>query len=159
MTNPQGPFGPNPYGGNPFGGAPFGGVPPGPPVYTAPPPHRPRANTLATLSVVFAFLFAPAGALLGHLGLAQIRRSGERGRDRAIVGLMLSYAVITLTVVALIAWATQANSNPIRTAAPGTTANPNSTGSSTFFWSSPSAPASRPAAAPPAGSRLRPTPG
>ncbi len=128
MTTPQGPFEPNPYGGNPFGGVPFGGMPPGPPVYTAPPPHRPRTNTFATLSVVFAFLFAPAGAVLGHLGLAQIRRSGERGRDRAIVGLMLSYAVITLTVVALIAWATQSESNPVRTATP---ANSDSTSAPT----------------------------
>jgi eukaryotic-like serine/threonine-protein kinase len=144
MTNPQGPFGPNPYGGNPFGGAPFGGLPPGPPIYAAPPPYRPRTNTFATLSLVFAFVFAPAGAVLGHLGLAQIRRSGERGRDRAIVGLMLSYAVITLTVVALIAWATQANSNPIRTATPGNNAAPSSTGSS----SPPRSPIVTPAALP-----------
>jgi hypothetical protein len=91
-------------------------MPPGPPIYTAPPPQRPRTNIFATMSVVFAFVFAPAGAVLGHLGLAQIRRSGERGRDRAIVGLMLSYAVITLTVVALVAWASQSDSGSSRTA-------------------------------------------
>ncbi|WP_210115440.1 sensor domain-containing protein [Mycobacterium sp. DL99] len=61
-------------------------------------------NTLSTLSVVFAFVFAPAGALLGHLGLAQVRRTGERGRDRAMVGLTLSYSFIALAVVALVVW-------------------------------------------------------
>jgi hypothetical protein len=115
MTNPHEPFGPNAFGGNPFG-APYGGMPPGPPIYTALPPPRPHTNILATLSVVFAFVFAPAGAVLGHVGLAQIRRSGERGRDRAIVGLMLSYAVITLTVVALVAWASQTDGGSSRTA-------------------------------------------
>lgn len=116
MTNPQEPFGPNAFGGNPFGGAPYGGVPPGPPIYTAPPPQRRRTNLFATLSVVFAFVFAPAGAVLGHLSLKQIRRSGERGRDRAIVGLMLSYAVITLTVVAVVAWTAQTDGGSSRTA-------------------------------------------
>ncbi|MGV0050182.1 sensor domain-containing protein [Mycobacterium colombiense] len=122
MSNPQEPFGPNAFGGNPYGGPPYGGMPPGPPVYTAPLPQRPRTNVFATLSVVFAFVFAPAGAVLGHLGLAQIRRSGERGRDRAIVGLMLSYAVITLTVVAVVAWATQGDGGSSRTASQTSTA-------------------------------------
>lgn len=116
MTNPQEPFGPNAFGGNPFGGVPYGGVPPGPPIYTAPPPQWRRTNIFATLSVVFAFVFAPAGAVLGHLSLKQIRRSGERGRDRAIVGLMLSYAIITLTVVAVVAWTAQTDGGSSRTA-------------------------------------------
>lgn len=68
---------------------------------TSPPP---KANTLATLSLVFAFVLAPVGALLGHLGLAQIRRTGQPGRDRAIIGIALSYTVITLTVGALVIW-------------------------------------------------------
>ena len=78
---------------------------PQPPVISAPPPPlRHRANTFATLSVVFAFLFAPAGAVLGHLGLAQIRRTGQLGRDRAVIGLTLSYAFILIAVVALVIW-------------------------------------------------------
>lgn len=124
MSNPQQPYGPNPYGG----GHQFNGFPGAPPVFTAPPPMRPRANTFATLSVVFAFVFAPVGALFGHLGLRQIRRTGQAGRDRAIVGLILSYAVITLAVVALIAWLTRPDDNPVRTAAPSTTTAPATTG-------------------------------
>jgi PknH-like extracellular domain/Domain of unknown function (DUF4190) len=78
---------------------------PQPPVISAPPPpRRHRTNTFATLSVVFAFLFAPAGAVLGHLGLAQIRRTGQLGRDRAVIGLTLSYAFILIAVVALVIW-------------------------------------------------------
>ena len=57
---------------------------------------------MATLSVVFAFVFAPAGVILGHLALSQIHETGERGRDRALVGVTLSYVFITVAVVALI---------------------------------------------------------
>ncbi len=79
---------------------------PEPPVISAPlPPSPHKTNTFATLSVVFAFLFAPAGAVLGHLGLSQIRRTGQRGRDRALVGLTLSYAFIVIAVAALVIWA------------------------------------------------------
>ncbi|WP_142281111.1 sensor domain-containing protein, partial [Mycobacterium palustre] len=94
-----------------------------------PPPPRRSSNAMATLSLVFAFVFPPAGAILGHLGLAQIRRTGEPGRDRAVAGLALSYAFITATVLALVAWATLAAfpGTPGRTAAPApapTTAAP-----------------------------------
>ena len=126
MTNPQDPHGYNPFSYDPLGRVPFESPPVPPPVFIAPPPPlRPRVNPLATLSLVFAFVFAPAGAILGHLGLAQIRRTGELGRDRAQIGITLSYAFIGLTAVALVAWATfaanRAATNSDRTAAPATT--------------------------------------
>ncbi|TAM68077.1 sensor domain-containing protein [Mycobacterium sp.] len=113
MTNPQDPYWQNPLSYDPLGRVP----PPTPPMEPpaeppafapppAPPPYRPAVNTLATLSLVFAFVFAPAGAILGHLGLAQIRRTGELGRDRALVGVTLSYVFIMLAVVAVAGWAT-----------------------------------------------------
>ena len=127
MTNPQDPYGYNPFSYDPLGRVPFEPPLVQPPVFIPPPPppYPPQVNPLATLSLVFAFVFAPAGAILGHLGLAQIRRTGELGRDRALIGIALSYAFIGLTVVALVAWATFAatraatSSNP--TAAPATT--------------------------------------
>ena len=90
------------YDGDWFAADPY----PQPPVISAPPPPpRQKTNTFATLSVVFAFLFAPVGAVLGHLGLSQIRRTGQRGHDRALIGLTLSYAFIVIAVVALVIWA------------------------------------------------------
>jgi hypothetical protein len=139
VTNPQDLFGNSRFGGDPFGRPPFGqepqfGRPPfgqGPPappfgqppfVTVAPGPRpRPPVNTLATLSVVFAFVFAPAGAILGHLGLSQIRRTGQRGRDRALVAVTLSYVLITVTVVVLVVWATVGKTTPGRVAAPPAT--------------------------------------
>ncbi|AXK76913.1 DUF4190 domain-containing protein [Mycolicibacterium neoaurum] len=98
-----------PADGDPFGADPFGV--PGPTntggyVGVPPPPSGsdPKVNTLATLSVIFAFVFAPAGAVLGHLGLAQIGRTGQRGHTRAVIGLALSYTVIVATVAAIVVW-------------------------------------------------------
>jgi hypothetical protein len=95
----------NPFGGNPFDPAPADHPPPGQPPAGMPPSRHDEVNTLATLSVVFAFVFAPAGAILGHLGLSQITRTRQRGRDRALVGVTLSYAFIAAAVVALVVWA------------------------------------------------------
>lgn len=115
----------NPFQHNPFQPSPFGGSEPfitQQPPQPAPAPKRDEANALATLSVVFAFVFAPAGLILGHLGLSQIRRTGERGRDRALVGVTLSYVFITAAVVALIVGAMLPVTPPTRTTAPQTTA-------------------------------------
>jgi eukaryotic-like serine/threonine-protein kinase len=76
---------------------------PQPPIIWAPTPARP-INPFATLSVVFAFLFAPAGVVFGHLGLLQIRLRRERGRERALIGLTLSYAFTLIAVAALVIW-------------------------------------------------------
>lgn len=91
---------------------PFG-TPPGSAEYMAEPAFRPpsvvsprsgEVDTLATLSVVFAFVFAPAGVILGHLALSQIKHRSQLGRRRAVLGLTLSYALIVLAVVALVVW-------------------------------------------------------
>jgi hypothetical protein len=88
---------PDPFGAEPFGTGRYGSLTP------APAPSG-EVNTLATLSIVFAFVFAPVGAVLGHVALAQISRRGERGRDRALIGLTLSYAFILFGLVALVVW-------------------------------------------------------
>lgn len=60
------------------------------------PPQRPSTNVLAVLSLVFAFVFAPAGIVLGHLARRQLRTSGESGGQLATVGLVLSYIFTVL---------------------------------------------------------------
>ena len=124
MTNPQDPYWNNPFTYDPLGRVPLDDPPVEPSPVDMPSPAAPYpkpVNTSATLSLVFAFVCAPVGAVLGHVGLAQIRRSGERGRDRALAGVTLSYVFIGLTAVALIAWATLDTSPSNRTAAPAAT--------------------------------------
>ncbi|OBB24812.1 hypothetical protein A5792_30285 [Mycolicibacterium peregrinum] len=156
----QGGFGgpQDPFGGSPFGDAPFGQYPsnqqfssgqppyPAPPLVPSGPPQsapRDEANTFATLSVVFAFLFAPAGAVLGHLGLSQIKRTGQRGRDRALVGLSLSYTLIVIAVAALVIWAViPSSSNSTTTEAKSTapTATPSPMTTTTTTTTTPEPP-------------------
>jgi eukaryotic-like serine/threonine-protein kinase len=103
-SGPAAPSGGDPFGGGPFAGDPFAVGQPGASAARAPTPtsQQRETNTLATLSVVFAFVFAPAGVILGHVALSQIHETGDRGRDRALVGVTLSYVFITVVVVALV---------------------------------------------------------
>jgi Domain of unknown function (DUF4190) len=130
---------PDPFGPDPFGGPPSteGYTPPltqGTPPTTGsvfPPPvaHSGEVNTFATLSIVFAFVFAPAGAALGHVALAQIKRRRQRGRERAIVGLTLSYVIIVLALIALVVWLLTSNGSE----------SPSSPGSTTATQTTPGA--------------------
>lgn len=118
------------YGGgnpDPFGGDPLGGPQPQPGFAggtTVFPPRalEPEVNTLATLSIIFAVVFAPAGAVLGHLALAQIRQRHQRGRERAVVGLTISYIVIALAVIALVVWVVTSSGPDSRPVSPTTSA-------------------------------------
>ncbi|MBX7269279.1 DUF4190 domain-containing protein [Micromonospora sp. Llam7] len=61
-------------------------------------------NVLAVLSLVFAFVFAPAGIALGHLAKRQLRTSGEDGEQLATWGLILSYVFTGIYLVACCGW-------------------------------------------------------
>ena len=73
--------------------------PPAQPVYPAygqPAPgyYAPPTNTMAILALVFGFVFAPVGIVLGHLALGQIKRTGESGRGLALAGVIVGYALV-----------------------------------------------------------------
>ncbi|MFF0229859.1 DUF4190 domain-containing protein [Micromonospora sp. NPDC005254] len=80
--------------------------PQGPYGQYGPPPSGPGrgTNVLAILSLVFAFVFPPAGAVLGHVAKRQIRTSGEDGDQLATWGLILGYAFTALTLLACCGW-------------------------------------------------------
>ncbi len=107
MTTP-----PDPYGGYPApvpGGHPDnyygypGGYPAGyPGGYPAGYPPTRATNSLAIVSLVCAFLFAPLGILFGHMSLSQIKRTGEEGRGLAVAGLVISYLVVAFTALIVV---------------------------------------------------------
>jgi len=106
--NPSGnPF--EPQSVDPFG-APLGGTstPPSTSPFGQGAPYRapPSAdyNTFAVLSPIFGVVVPPAGVVLGHLALPQIRRTGERGRNVAIAGLVIGYLMCLALIAALIWW-------------------------------------------------------
>jgi hypothetical protein len=102
QQNPYGQQQPDPYA-NPYGPPP--GSPAAPQAYGQPqPPYaQPQSpyaqpypaaaptNTMAILSLVFAFVFAPLGIVFGHMAKKQIRERGEGGDGLATAGLVLGY--------------------------------------------------------------------
>ena len=58
---------------------------------------------MAIASLICAFVFAPLGIVFGHMSLSQIKRTGEEGRGLAVAGLVISYLVTVLTIVAVVA--------------------------------------------------------
>ncbi|WP_435054766.1 DUF4190 domain-containing protein [Micromonospora aurantiaca (nom. illeg.)] len=61
-------------------------------------------NVLAILSLVFAFVFAPAGIVCGHLAKRQIRQTGEDGDQLANWGLILSYIFTAIGLLVCCGW-------------------------------------------------------
>jgi hypothetical protein len=96
------PFGQPPAYGAPASGQPYGQPPPyGQPGYGQPYAQQPYmgaapTNTMAILSLVFAFVFAPAAIVMGHVARKQIRQTGESGSGLATAGLWLGY-IITIS--------------------------------------------------------------
>ncbi|GAB3968714.1 DUF4190 domain-containing protein [Plantactinospora veratri] len=76
----------------------------GGPGYYGQPGGQSRINLLAILSLVFAFVFAPAGIVLGHLAKRQIQRTGEQGGQLATWGLILSYVFTALYLIGCCGW-------------------------------------------------------
>ncbi|WP_083212271.1 DUF4190 domain-containing protein [Mycobacterium parascrofulaceum] len=88
------------------GGRPDNASAPGDPFDFAPAPPpaaRPPLNTYALLAPVFGVLAPPAGVVLGHLALPQIKRTGERGWLAAVCGLVVGY-LLSVVLVALLIW-------------------------------------------------------
>ena len=79
-------YGQQQYGQQPAYGTPYQAAPPG-------------TNIMAILSLVFAFVFAPVGIVLGHVAKRQLRTSGESGGALAAAGLILGYVFTALWVL------------------------------------------------------------
>jgi hypothetical protein len=60
-----------------------------------------RVNSFAILSLVVAAILAPAGIPLAIIALRQIKRTGERGREIALVGLWIGIVLTVLYLLAL----------------------------------------------------------
>lgn len=59
-----------------------------------------RMNVLAIVSLVTSILgFSLVGIVTGHIGLSQIKKTGEDGRGLAIAGLVIGYLSIAALVL------------------------------------------------------------
>jgi hypothetical protein len=91
------------------------------PAYASPPTQSPPYNTFAVLSPIMAILVPPAGVVLGHLALPQIRRTGERGWLAAILGLVLGYLMCVALLASLIWFASSGHTRSAPSVATPTT--------------------------------------
>jgi hypothetical protein len=89
------------YGPPPGYGQPAYGSPPG---YGYPPPYPRPTNVLAILSLVMAFVFAPAGLILGIVARRQIRQTGEDGDGLALAGIIVGGIATAFFVLMIIFW-------------------------------------------------------
>ena len=58
-----------------------------------------KTNTFAFLAIILAFLSPIAGIVFGHMGLSQIKRTGDAGRGIALTGLIISYAYFVFVLL------------------------------------------------------------
>ena len=94
---------------------PGGYPPPGPQPMTPSPSGYynppPQTNTMAILSLVFAFVVPILGIVFGYIAKKQIRERGEGGSGLAKAGLILGYIFAVLTLLYGIAVFALLNSN------------------------------------------------
>lgn len=105
QANPGQPYPGQPYPGQPYPGQAYPGQPypgqpyPGQPYPGQPyPAQAPRTSITAVLALVFGIFGGLLGIVFGHIALAGIKRTGERGRGMAIAGLVLGYLTLATSL-------------------------------------------------------------
>lgn len=73
---------------------------------TGPGAETRRINVLAVLALILGCLLSPLAALLGHIAVAQITTTGERGLAAAWVATVLGYVWLVVLAVVVIAYLT-----------------------------------------------------
>ncbi len=60
-----------------------------------------RTNTLAIVGLILAFVFPLVGAIIGHVALGQIKKSGEEGRGLALGAVIVGWVFTGVGVLAV----------------------------------------------------------
>jgi len=85
------------YGQQAYGQQPYGQQSYGAPV------AEQKFNVLAIISLVTSLIgVSLAGIITGHIGLSQIKRTGEKGRGLALAGLIIGYVSIAASIIFII---------------------------------------------------------
>ena len=61
-----------------------------------------KINTLAIVSLILAFFVPLLGAVLGHVAMGQIKKTGEQGRGLALAGVLIGWVLTALSVLGAI---------------------------------------------------------
>jgi len=61
-----------------------------------------RTNVLAIIGLVLSIFFPLVGAIVGHVALAQIKKTGEEGRGLALAAVIVGWTLTGLAIIGLI---------------------------------------------------------
>jgi len=60
-------------------------------------------NAVAMVAIVMVFFNPLAGLILGHIALAQIKRTGDNGRSAAVAAAVIGWILTGLLILGLLA--------------------------------------------------------
>ena len=69
-------------------------------------PTGAKTNVLAIVGLILAFFFPLIGAILGHVALSQIKKTGESGRGLALAAVIIGWIFTGLAILGFFAWLT-----------------------------------------------------
>jgi multidrug efflux pump subunit AcrB len=61
-----------------------------------------RTNVLAIVGLILAIFFPIVGAIVGHVALGQIKKTGEEGRGLALAAVIVGWTLTGLAIVGII---------------------------------------------------------
>jgi uncharacterized protein YacL len=61
-----------------------------------------RTNVLAIVGLILSIFFPLVGAIVGHVALAQIKKTGEEGRGLALAAVIVGWTLTGLAIIGLI---------------------------------------------------------
>lgn len=61
-----------------------------------------ETNTLALLGFILSFFCGPVGSVLCYLGLEEIKKTGQPGKELATAGFIIGLVPVALTIIFLI---------------------------------------------------------
>lgn len=68
--------------------------------YSSPAPAQSTWNVLSIVAFVLSLLgFTVVAIVLGHIGLSQIKKTGQQGRGFGIAALIIGYATLLLGII------------------------------------------------------------
>ena len=62
-----------------------------------------RTNAVAMVAIVMVFFNPLAGLILGHIALAQIKKTGEAGKNAALAAAVIGWILAGLLILGLLA--------------------------------------------------------
>lgn len=61
-----------------------------------------KTNTLALVGFILSFFLGFVGSILCFVGLEEIKKSGEQGRELAIAGIIIGLAPLALSLIVFV---------------------------------------------------------